>query len=138
MTGMLTKDEQKMQEARAAIIKAGKDMGEYGDHWPLIQSVLRDISKDYDEYQAERAIFEIIVGEVRHTLADLEDMLKTANDHDKPLIKETHQKISALLQQQLADFSLLDDMDFNDMPMPKHIAHADNILRFKGDNDGDV
>ena len=44
-----------VQLVRNALLVAGHEMGEDGDHWPVIKSTIHQIMKDFETVKAERA-----------------------------------------------------------------------------------
>lgn len=51
-----SKEEKLVERLRNALLVAGQELGAEGDHWPAIQSTIRQLSRDYEEVKIERDV----------------------------------------------------------------------------------
>ena len=49
-------EEQKMMFLRNALVVAGQEMGDDGDHWPVIKSTVHAIMKTWEDVKTERNV----------------------------------------------------------------------------------
>ncbi len=56
MTAQATTETQMVGLVRNALLVAGQEMGADGDHWPVINSTIHSIAKDWENLQIERNV----------------------------------------------------------------------------------
>lgn len=62
---------------RNALMVAGNEMGETGDHWPVVKNTITDIMRDWEEMEIERTVHAEIKTHLYAHLSAMEEILKT-------------------------------------------------------------
>lgn len=62
---------------RNALLVAGHEMGEEGDHWPVVKNTITDIMRDWEALDIERAVQAEIKTHLYAHLDGMEELLKT-------------------------------------------------------------
>jgi hypothetical protein len=63
--------------ARNAMLVAGMEMGEIGDHWPVIKANIHALMQDYEQLKVEQAVQDQLREHVGKILADYELLLQS-------------------------------------------------------------
>jgi hypothetical protein len=119
---------QMVQLVRNALLVAGQEMGAEGDHWPAIKATIRDVMKDWDELQTERAVQAEMQ---KHLYAQLEEMERILETCDAAMKAEAGPKLKELREVYDAYFSPADDEDelvLEDIEAPMHVKRAEQII----------
>ena len=126
---------QMVQLVRNALLVAGQEMGAEGDHWPVIKATIRDVMKDWDELQTERAVQAEMQ---KHLYAQLEEMERILATCDAATKAEAGPKLRDLRDVYDAYFSPVDEdaLELEDIETPMHVKRAETIIRsLEEDND---
>lgn len=62
---------------RNALMVAGNEMGDAGDHWPVVKNTITDIMRDWEELEIERTVHAEIRTHLYAHLSAMEELLKT-------------------------------------------------------------
>ena len=90
---------------RNALLAAGHEMGEDGDHWPVIKATIQSIMKDYEDWQIEQNVFAEVKKHYRAMIAELENLSKNCPAESKSKVEEL---VANLLDLHHACFSPVD------------------------------
>lgn len=118
---------QMIQLVRNALIVAGDEMGPNGDHWPVIKSTIRDIMKDWEDLQIERAVHAEMKKHLYTQLDEMERILPTCT---ADVITDVGPKLKELREIYDAYFTAIDEdgLYLEDIKMPPHVKRAEAIL----------
>ncbi len=119
---------QMVQLVQNALVVAGDEMGASGDHWPVINSTIRDIMQDWEELQVERAVHEEMK---KHLYTQLDEMDRVLPVCTAAVIAEVGPKLKELREIYDAYFTAIDEngLYFGDMDMPMHVKRAEAIIQ---------
>lgn len=132
--------------ARNALLVAGKEMGDEGDHWPVIKNTITEIMMDWEKLEAERNIQAEMKIHLYAQLEDMEAKLKDCPAHEQeaaaPLIAELREVYDAFFTKaEIEELYMSDDDDadliFEDIEKPAHIKRAEAILDTLMEDDND-
>jgi len=73
-------DEKMVYLARNALLVAGMEMGEEGDHWPVIKANIHALMHDYENLKVELAVQEQLKEHVGKLIGDYEAFLASCDD----------------------------------------------------------
>lgn len=125
MTGKTISEDQMVHIVRNALIVAGQEMGEGGDHWPVINATIHEMTKDWEDLQVERNVF----SEVKKHYEDMIQQLIKARDSSaeeyKADLDATITEIRGLYR---ACFDEVEDEYYGDTEMPTHMKRAQAII----------
>lgn len=120
---------------RNALMMAGTEMGETGDHWPVIKNTINDIMKDWQNLETERAANKEVAKALYGELNDMEKILaKCTPDVQKqiaPRLAELRQTYDAAFtdpDMDVIDLSYVDEVFEDEAQKPIHIRRAENII----------
>ena len=128
-------EEQIVSLVRNALIVAGQEMGNDGDHWPVIKSTIHNIMKDWEDLKTERNVSLEVKKHYDKMLADLEDLASQTTDKVKSDIEEAISQIRVLTD---ACFAKVDENNlyFGEDEIPIHAKRAQAIIKSLGGEDG--
>ena len=113
---------------RNSLMIAGQELGDAGDHWPVVKNTITDIMHDWEELEIQRAVHAELKRQMKRYLDDMEEVLKTC----KPSIRaEAAPHIADLREVYDAAFSTPEEelIDLNDNDeLPIHIKRAEAII----------
>ncbi|MEJ0061781.1 MAG: hypothetical protein WDO70_00885 [Alphaproteobacteria bacterium] len=69
-------EERLVQLARNAMIVAGMEMGEDGDHWPVVKANIHAMMRDYEQLKIERAVQDELKEHVGKIIGEYEKLLE--------------------------------------------------------------
>jgi hypothetical protein len=120
---------------RNALVVAGEEMGQDGDHWPVIKSTVHNIMKDWEDLQIERNVTVELEKHCRDILNDMEKSLELC---PPDLLPEAQAAMKELWHLHKARFEPIDQTMFVicDADIPIYIKRAEAIMRTLGDNHG--
>jgi hypothetical protein len=121
-------EEQMVRLVRNALLVAGTEMGEQGDHWPVIKSTVHGIMKDWEDLKIERNVHAEIKAQISIALADLEKSLASCPDDLKPEMKKMMRELQEIYAAQFTD---TDESKIiaNDDEIPIHVKRAKAIVK---------
>ncbi|MDX2028518.1 MAG: hypothetical protein SFW62_07775 [Alphaproteobacteria bacterium] len=119
---------------RNALLVAGHEMGEEGDHWPVIKSTIESIMQDFGDLQTELNVH----AEMKiHLYAQLEKMEKELVNCSAEVRADAEPKLRELRAVYDAYFAEVRDMDLylgDDKPL--HVKRAEAIIKtLESDNE---
>lgn len=112
---------------RNALMVAGHEMGDEGDHWPVVKNTITDVMRDWEELEIERAIHAELKHQMTRYLDDMMEVLKTC----KPSVqKEAAPYIRELRDIYDAAFSNPEEeiLDLAEEEKPMHIKRAEAMI----------
>lgn len=122
---------------RNALMVAGQEMGETGDHWPVIKNTITDIMRDWEELQAERDYQEEMKEHLYGQLKAMEDVLATCSTETQtevaPRLRELREIYDAHFVK--PEHEMIDLTDVDDTEKPLHIKRAEAILKTLEEDD---
>lgn len=112
---------------RNALLVAGHEMGDEGDHWPVIKSTIKEIDKDYEDLQIERSVHAEMK---KHLYKQLEKMEAELEHLPTETKTEAAPKLIELREIYDAFFSEADETKLiaNTDEEPMHIKRARAII----------
>jgi len=113
---------------RNALLVAGTEMGETGDHWPVIKSTVHNIMKDYEDLKIERNVFE----EIKKYYESMMQELHALGDQSPPEVKrEIEITLKSLTELYDASFTSAHEhnMYIDPEQLPMHIKRAIAITK---------
>ncbi len=126
-------DAQKVGLVRNALLVAGYEMGESGEHWPVINATIHDVAKDWQESLADQRVDDEMKD---HLYAQLQDMEKQLLNCDakarlelEPMIRDLREACDAYFEP--CDVTL--SPHSND-DAPAHIKRAETIIATLGED----
>jgi hypothetical protein len=133
MTVPETNEAQLVGLVRNALLVAGQEMGEEGDHWPVINSTIQSIMKDWEEVQIERNVFDEVKNQFRITLKELETLCQECPEEVRPQIRAIIIKLFEIYN---ACFTPVETNLYADEDtLPVHIKRAKAIIKTLEDDD---
>lgn len=117
---------------RNALLVAGKEMGDDGDHWPVIKATIRSIMKDWEEAKIERNVS----AELKKYYVETIAVLKTMHDQSplemKPSIDKALKELDDLYT---ANFTEVSPAQIFANDIPVHLKRAKAIIDTLGGED---
>ncbi|MGE4352223.1 MAG: hypothetical protein AB7E52_08560 [Bdellovibrionales bacterium] len=114
---------------RNALILAGQEMGEEGDHWPVIKNTVTDVMRDWEELEIERTIQAELKNQMMLYLDNMQEVLKTCKPDvqhaAQPYLKELREIYDAAFTDPAEEFIDLTDESYEP---PIHIKRAQAII----------
>jgi hypothetical protein len=132
---MMAKDmteERKVGLVRNALLVAGQEMGESGDHWPVINDAIHNIAKDWEEQRIQKNVDEELQ---IHLYEQLEIMEKGMADCSPAIRAELTPKLKELREIYDSYFSSLDESavaPVSDDEIPVYLKRAEAIIATLG------
>lgn len=111
---------------RNALMVAGQEMGETGDHWPVVKKTIEDIMRDWENLAIERAVHAEMKKHLYEQLRAMEDIVDTC----RPEIREQATRRLGELREIYDAFfedvrdTCLEDIDEESLPLHVRRAHA--------------
>ena len=127
-TMMRITEDQLVGLVRNALLVAGTEMGEAGDHWPVIKSTIYSIMKDWEDLKIERNVKAEMRTHIYADLDELDRLLRTCSEeaqaHSAPKLKKVREIYDAYFDDvDPANVSI----DENDIPV--HVKRAQAIIQ---------
>jgi acid stress-induced BolA-like protein IbaG/YrbA len=122
---------------RNTLLIAGEEMGEDGDHWPVIEETIKDIMHDWEELEIERAVHAEMKKHLYEQLAIMQETLKTCSTEVKgdlaPRLAELKEVYDAFFTEVHEDVIYLADEEdelylADEEEKPLHIRRAEAII----------
>lgn len=130
--------------ARNALLTAGHEMGEEGDHWPVIKNTITDIMMDWEKLETERNVHAEMKAHLYTQLKEMEAKLDECTVEERaaatPLLKDLREIYDAFFTEAKTEelyLSNKDDLVFEEMEKPAHIKRAEAILETLMEDDHD-
>lgn len=124
---------------RNALLVAGQELGESGDHWPVIKQTIADLMQDWEQLRIEREVHAEMKRHLYEQLAAMEQVMLTCTKEEQ---KDIAPRLSNLRQVYDAFFTdvekeelyLADDTELylddgeEEEDRPLHIRRAEAIV----------
>jgi len=101
---------------RNALLVAGTEMGEDGDHWPVIKSTIHQMMQDFENLKIERDVFDEVKKSFNVMLSELEVLYSESSDELKPGVRSA-----------INDFQQIYDASFADVNEGRQPIHRDQL-----------
>jgi hypothetical protein len=120
---------------RNALLAAGHEMGEGGDHWPVIKATIQSIMKDYEDWQIEQNVFAEVKKHYRAMINELEVLSKNCPAESKAKVEEL---VTNLLDLHNACFTPMErkHLHISEKDFAPHLRRADAIIKTLEDDNG--
>ena len=118
-------DAQMVNLVRNALLVAGEELGENGDHWPVIKSTIHSIMKDWEDVQIERNVQAEMKKHLYAQLAEMERLLPTC---PPDVQTDAAPKIKELREIYDAYFTPVAQDNYDESEIPAHIKRARAII----------
>jgi hypothetical protein len=118
--------------ARNALLIAGQEMGETGDHWPAIKSTIHSIGRDWEAYRIEKDVDAEMKIHLYRQLEIMENELPNCSPEGRA---ELTPKLKELRELYDAYFSSLDETavaPIREEETPLYVKRAETILATLG------
>ena len=136
MTAKISTEEQMVGLVRNALLVAGHEMGDEGDHWPVINSTIASIMKDLEALQTElnvSAEIKIHFGEI---IRKLEEGLHLCEAELRPEAEKLVKNLREIYEARFAPMDMTTIEVPADMEIPVHIKRAEAIIKTLEDENG--
>ena len=112
---------------RNALLVAGHEMGEDGDHWPVIKSSIHQMMRDWEELQIERNVQAQLKINIEDTIKELRSIHQDSPDSFKPEIESAIKELTELHD---AAFGAVNENDvtINAEDMPNYMPRIEAIV----------
>lgn len=121
------REEQMKTLIRNALMVAGQEMGEEGDHWPVVKNTITDVMRDWEELEIERAVHTELKKQMTHYLDDMMAILKTCKpavqQEAEPYIRELRDIYDAAFNEPEEEV-----IDLAEEDKPIHIKRAEAMI----------
>ena len=134
MTGKAMTEDQMVHIVRNALIVAGQEMGQDGDHWPVINATIHDIMEDIEETKAKRAALIQVKKYYEDMIRELVSIRNKKNENDKAEMEAVISEIRALYRACFDEVDLA-NVYLSETDLPQHFKRADIIISTLGDDD---
>jgi len=116
---------------RNALLVAGYEMGQTGDHWPVIADTIHSIAKDWEEWKLEK---EVDAEMKIHLYEQLGNMEKELPNCDATAQAELAPKLKELREVYDSYFSDIDETAeyINEFDIPAYAKRAEAIIATLG------
>lgn len=127
MTEKAVNEELMLQIVRNALLVAGHEMGE-GDHTPLVNATIHNLTRDYEDYKNKRAAFDELRKYYAHVISELQRIRPECDEKMGAAIDETLPEIIEVYE---ASFAPVDAGNVYVDPnlVNLNAKRADRILR---------
>ena len=119
--------EQMVHLVRNALLVAGHEMGDEGDHWPVVKATIHSLMKDWEDLKVERNVDAELQ---KHLYAQLKEMEAGLDECTPEMRAQLAPKIAELRDVCDAYFSdIADDaLILDDERQPPHIKRMETII----------
>jgi hypothetical protein len=127
---------QMVQLTRNALLVAGEEMGAEGDHWPVIDSTMRSLMKDWEALQIERAVNAEMKKHLYAQLEIMENALPGCAPDVQAEIGPQLKELREVYDAYFTDVANEDELVLEDIETPMHVKRAEAIIdTLESDND---
>lgn len=120
-------NEDMMRLVRNALLVAGQEMGSRGDHWPVINETIKQITEDWEKLKIERAVHEEMKHYLYENLEEMERLLPTlapeVQADARPKLKQLRELYDSHFEDADPNALYLEDAE-----LPMYVKRADIIL----------
>lgn len=127
---------------RNALMVAGLEMGEDGDHWPVIKQTIRDVAQDWENLRIEREVHAEMKKHLYQQLAAMEQVLLSCSKKEReqaaPRLAELREIYDAFFSDvEKEELYLADDTELflDEADKPLHLRRAEAILESLEEDD---
>ena len=118
---------QMVNMVRNTLLVAGHEMGESGDHWPVVKSTIQSVMKDYENLQINRNVDAELKVHLATWLNNLETEIAKCPAHERAEmelgLKELREVYSAYFEDAKVETIHLEEED-----IPVHIKRLEQIV----------
>lgn len=120
-------EDQMIDIVRNALLVAGQEMGRDGDHWPIINSTIYEIMKDWEELKIERNVFAEVKKHYEDMIQQLVAVRNGSSEEEKVELDNTIVELRALYR---ACFDEVQNeyIDLEQEEIPQHIKRGKAII----------
>ena len=119
---------------RNALLVAGHEMGEEGDHWPVVKSTIHSIMKDWEDLKIERNVSAELRAYLDHIIGNAENNLHLCPDHQRSeaekIVKEMRDIYHACFEEVTEQTMYV----ICDADVPIHVMRMQEIISTLEDN----
>jgi hypothetical protein len=126
-------EEQLVGLVRNALLVAGYEMGQKGDHWPVINDTIHSIAKEWEDTRLQRNVDAEMKGHLYDQLAVMEEELPKCTEEDRAVLTPKVKELRDIFD---SYFSMLDDKvvaPIRDEDVPLFVKRAKVIIATLGD-----
>lgn len=141
-TTTFTMTESEMQTlVRNALMVAGQEMGETGDHWPVIKQTITDVMRDWEQLRIEREVHAEMKRHLYQQLAAMDQVLLTCPAEEQkelaPRLAELRDVYDAFFTSVENEDVILNDNELYlaDIEKPRHVRRAEAIIETLQEDD---
>ncbi|NTU77279.1 MAG: hypothetical protein HGA90_05640 [Alphaproteobacteria bacterium] len=116
-----------VQLVRNALLVAGGEIGPTGDHWPIIQTTINGIMRDWEELQIERTVLAEMKKHLFKQLEAMEIILPTCDQSVQDDVAPKLKELRDVYEAYFTDISL-NDLVLEDAEAPIHVKRAEAIM----------
>jgi hypothetical protein len=129
-----TNEAQLVGLVRNALLVAGQEMGAEGDHWPVINSTIDSLVKDWEAVEIERNVQAELKINFLNTIRELKSIQKDSPNHFKPRIQKAIDQLQEIYD---AAFAEVDESKriIDPANIPAYITRAEAIIKTLEDED---
>ncbi|MDX9689291.1 MAG: hypothetical protein EOM37_00065 [Proteobacteria bacterium] len=119
---------------RNSLLVAGRELGENGDHWPVIKNTITGIMLDWEKLAHEREVQAEMKKHLYDQLHEMERILETAPEEEKviaaPALAELREIYDAYFSQvDREEIAMTDEeLEAEGYEKPMHIRRAEAII----------
>jgi len=127
-------EDQMIMLIRNTLLVAGKEMGDDGDHWPVIKNTIIDLMKDWEALKVERAVHDELKEHLGHTLGEMLKVLDECPEEARPEMEAGVDELRAIYD---ACFTSPREEEpvIEDEDLPVHIHRAEAIIHTLEENE---
>jgi len=120
-------EDQMVDIVRNALLVAGHEMGQEGDHWPVINDTVYKIMKDFEDVKIEKNVIAEVKKNYELMLQQLIKLRNETSEEEKGELESTITELRALYR---ACFDEVQNefISLNDAELPEHIKRAEAII----------
>ena len=118
---------------RNALLVAGYEMGQTGDHWPVINATIHSIAKDWEESKILRNTDAELKIHLYQSLNIMEEELVNCDDETRAELTPKFKELREVYDSYFAPLAEGVAVAVTDEHMPAHIKRAKIILETLGD-----
>jgi len=120
-------EERAVHLVRNALLVAGQEMGEDGDHWPVIKSTIHSVMKDYEDLKVERNVDAELKKHLYAQLAEMETGIKESTPDIKADVEPKLRQLREIYDAYFTEANEANSQ-FDDELLPTYLKRAKTII----------